>query len=75
MIDKLEKANEKLNYNIAKVSKTLDGISDVVKQCVGILSNIAAQRMSYYHQKMPQGSYMKLLKEPVIHEQGTRQKE
>ena len=44
------KADEELNINIAEVSKTLDGIDKVMKQCIEILSNIAALRMYSYHQ-------------------------
>ena len=66
----MEKADEELNSNIAKVSKTLDGIGEVMKQCVGILSNIAAPHIYSYHPRMPQGLYMSYL-----NEQGTRQKE
>ena len=44
-----------------------------MKQCVGILSNIAALHMYNYHPQMSQGPYMKYLNEPAIKEQGTRQ--
>ena len=44
------KADEKVNSNIAEVSKTLHGIDKVMKQCIEILSNIAALRMYSYHQ-------------------------
>ena len=71
----MEKANEELNNNITKVSKTLDGIGEVMKQCVGILSNIAAPHMYNYHLQMPQGPYMTYLNESAINEQGTRQNE
>ena len=70
MIEKMEKADEELNNNIAKVSKTLDGIGEVMKQCVGILSNIAAPHIYNYHPQMPQGLYM-----TYLNEQGTRQNE
>ena len=53
MIEKMEKADEKLNNNIAKVNKTLDGIGEIMKQCVGILSNAAAPHMYNYHRQMP----------------------
>ena len=75
MIEKMEKADEELNNNITKVSKTLDGIGEVMKQCVGILSNIAAPHMYNYHLQMPQGPYMTYLNESAINEQGTRQNE
>ena len=45
------KADGELNNNIAKVSKTLDGIGEVMKQCLGILS-IAAPHMLKYHPQM-----------------------
>ena len=51
----MEKADEELNKEIAKVSKTLDGIGEVMKQCVGILSNIATRSMYNYHPQMPHG--------------------
>ena len=63
MMEKMEKADEQLNNNIAKLSKTLDGIGEVMKQCVGILSNIAPPCMPYYHQPMSQGPYMAMLKQ------------
>ena len=53
MIEKMEKANEELNNNIAKVNKTLDGIGEVMKQCEGNLSNFAAPHMYNYHPQMP----------------------
>ena len=53
----MEKADEELNNNIAKVSKTLDGIDEVMKQCVGIFSNIAAPHIYNYHPQMLQGPY------------------
>ena len=49
----MEKANEELNNNIAKVNKTLDGIGEVMKQCEGNLSNFAAPHMYNYHPQMP----------------------
>ena len=67
------KADEEVNSNIAEVSKTLDGIDKVMKQCTEILSNTAALRMYNYHQQMPQGSYITYLNEPAINKQGTRQ--
>ena len=51
----MEKADEELNSNIAKVNKTLDEIGKVMKKCAGILSNIVAPRMYNYHRQMPQG--------------------
>ena len=66
MIEKMGKADGELNNNIAKVSKTLDGIGEVMKQCLGILSNIAAPHMLKYHPQMSQGPYMTHLNEPVI---------
>ena len=49
----MEKASEELNNNIANVNKTLYEICEIMKQCVGILSNIAAQHMYNYHRQMP----------------------
>ena len=63
IIEKIEKAEEELNSNIAKVSKTLEGIGEVMKQCVGILSNIVAPRIYNYHSQMSSN------------EQGARQNE
>ena len=74
-IEKIEKAGEELNNKIAKVNKTLDGIGEVMKQCVRILSNIAAPRIFNYHLQMSQGPYMAYLNEPAIYEQGKRQSE
>ena len=54
MILKMEKLDEKLNCNIAKVSKTLDGIREVMRKCVEVLSNISARHTAYYHQQMSQ---------------------
>ena len=50
----MEKSDEKLYCNIAKVSKTLDGIREVIRKCVEVLSNISARRTAYYHQQMSQ---------------------
>ena len=71
----MKKADEEFNNNIAKVRKTLDGIGKVMKQCVGVLSNIAAPRMYNYLPQMSQGPYMTYLHEPTINEQETRQNE
>ena len=38
----------------AKVNKTLDGISEVMKQCVGILSNIVVSSIHSYYPPIPQ---------------------
>lgn len=50
----MEKSDEKLNCNIAKVGKTLDGIREVMRKGVEVLSNISARRTAYYHQQMSQ---------------------
>ena len=67
------KADEKVNSNIAEVSKTLHGIDKVMKQCIEILSNIAALHMYSYHQQILQDSFITYLNEPTINKQGTKQ--
>ena len=57
------------------VSKTLDGIGEVMKQCVRILSNIAVPHVYNYHPQMPQCPYMTYLNELAINEQGARPNE
>ena len=70
MIEKMEKASEELNNNIANVNKTLYGICEIMKQYVRILSNIC----STTHVQLSSAN-APYLNEPAINEQGTRQNE
>ena len=51
LLEQLEKSDADFNQNIAKVGRTMDTISNVMQQCVGILENLAngPQRYVQFH--------------------------
>ena len=49
----MEKTDDELNNNIARVSKTLDEIGEVMKQCGGILSDIGNHASTIIIHKCP----------------------
>ena len=49
----------------SKVSKTLNGMGEMMKQSGGILANISRPQVASYSRQMPQGPHMNLLN---IHE-------
>ena len=59
--------------NIKKVSRTLNRIGEVMKPCIGTLTNIATPRISNYHLQMRQDPYITYLNALATNEQGARQ--
>ena len=51
LLEQLEKSDADFNQNIAKVGRTMEIISNVMEQCVGILGNLAKgpQHYSQFH--------------------------
>ena len=47
LLEQLEKSDADFNQNIAKVGFTMDTISNIMQQCVGILGNLAKGPQHY----------------------------